>query len=471
MDELTAGQIAALERAVDAGEAAEDSGADSAGVIAAIEAELSTETFDAANAVRDALTSQQGETPADVIAAVEEVIDDTVDEALAASDMDTSLFVPLGVEEIREGTVRTEVIEDRDAALGEIAAEAAAVEVAALDSGATALEAAEQAQQAADDKREELLGKTTIVERVAEPNPVDSGNPQPVDTPPEAIVVLSNADDKVISTSGADDRFEVVPQVFVDATDTALGNQEFGRDVIVDLDDRVSLGGGSGEQSSGIGGASGDQTAQVGVDLGALGDVVYLEGVDGINDVSFDRHQVGREGMNSLKISTTVESTDDQGNAIANAGEVNIFKQFDPLTDRFAVETLELADTQGNSEYWSLSTTEAVRDGGRVTDTYIQTDVSNTGKGILIGSDDTDDTYVVNGDAAGVGAEVMVVGFDGSDTIDLSSFAGVDEELTATLNADTGNVELSVDDEVRLTLLGTGLAEEDLSTALILSES
>jgi len=183
--------------------------------------------------------------------------------------------------------------------------------------------------------------------------------------------------------------------------------------------------------------------------------VVYLEGVDGIGDVSFDRHQVGREGMNSLKISTTVQSTDDQGNPIANEGEVNIFKQFDPLTDRFAVETLELADTQGNSEYWSLSTTEAVREGGRVTDTYIQTDVSNTGKGILIGSDNTDDTYVVNGDAAGVGAEVMVVGFDGSDTIDLSSFAGADEELTATLNADTGNVELTVDDEVRLTLLGT----------------
>ena len=40
------------------------------------------------------------------------------------------------------------------------------------------------------------------------------------DPAPEAIVVLSNADDKVISTSGADDRFEVVPQVFVDETDT-----------------------------------------------------------------------------------------------------------------------------------------------------------------------------------------------------------------------------------------------------------
>ena len=166
--------------------------------------------------------------------------------------------------------------------------------------------------------------------------------------------------------------------------------------------------------------------------------MVYLEGVSGIEGVNFERQQIGREGQNSLKITTTVEGVDENGSVVAsNASEVNIFKQFDALTDRFAIETLEISDTQGNSEYWSLSTAEAVRDGGRIMDTYITTDVSNTGKGILIGSDNTDDTYVVNGDAAGVGAEVMVVGFDGSDTIDLSSFAGADEELTATLNADT----------------------------------
>ena len=43
-----------------------------------------------------------------------------MDVALAATDMDTSLFVPIAVEEIREGTVRTEVIEDRDNALAQI---------------------------------------------------------------------------------------------------------------------------------------------------------------------------------------------------------------------------------------------------------------------------------------------------------------------------------------------------------------
>ena len=127
MDTLTAAQLTALDRAVDAGEDAEAAGGDVASVIAAVDAELAGEMFDAAQAVRDALTSQVGaSTTSEVIAAVEEVIDDAVDVALAATDMDTSLFVPIAVEEVREGTVRTEVIEDRDNALGLIAAEAAA---------------------------------------------------------------------------------------------------------------------------------------------------------------------------------------------------------------------------------------------------------------------------------------------------------------------------------------------------------
>ena len=100
MDELTASQIAALERAVAAGEDAEEAGDDVADVIAAISSELTGEMFDAAEVVRNALTSQAGAaTTSEVIAAVEEVIDDAVDVALAATDMDTSLFVPIAVEE------------------------------------------------------------------------------------------------------------------------------------------------------------------------------------------------------------------------------------------------------------------------------------------------------------------------------------------------------------------------------------
>ena len=37
--------------------------------------------------------------------------------------------------------------------------------------------------------------------------------------------------------------------------------------------------------------------------MDALGDVVYLEGVNNIDDgITFERFQVGREGENSLKI-------------------------------------------------------------------------------------------------------------------------------------------------------------------------
>ena len=232
MDSLTASQLAALERAVTAGEDEEAAGGDVASVISAINAELASETFEAAQAVRDALISQAGAaTTAEVINAVQEVIDDAVDVALAATDMDTSLFVPLAVEEIREGTVRTEVIEDRDAALNQIEAERAA-----------------NGEDAANALREQLLSVTTVVDRTPE---------VAQDPAPEAIVVLSNADDIVISTSGADDRFEVVPQVFVDGNDQELVEQDAGRDVIVDLDARDG-GASDGDGSSSGGGDGGD---------------------------------------------------------------------------------------------------------------------------------------------------------------------------------------------------------------------
>ena len=161
---------------------------------------------------------------------------------------------------------------------------------------------------AADDCVIDLLGKTTVVDRA----------PEVADDPaPEAIVVLSNADDKVISTSGADDRFEVIPQVYVDSTGTAYDDdtktdqevaeqeQSFGQNVIVDLDARdTGTSDGGGSTSGGV------------MDPNALGDVVYLEGVSGIDGVNFERFQVGREGENSLKISATVtaQDVDEDGN-------------------------------------------------------------------------------------------------------------------------------------------------------------
>ena len=71
--------------------------------------------FDQAQAVRDALVLIRFQQRLRMmVAAAQGAFADVVDEALAATDMDTSLFVPIAVEEIREGTVRTEVIENRD---------------------------------------------------------------------------------------------------------------------------------------------------------------------------------------------------------------------------------------------------------------------------------------------------------------------------------------------------------------------
>jgi hypothetical protein len=248
----------------------------------------------------------------------------------------------------------------------------------------------------------------------------------------------------------------------VDQTDTALSNQDAGKDVIVDLDSRDSSGAGYGDGGSSAGETSGVGGQSSSVDLDALGDVVYLEGVNGIGDVNFARQQIGREGQNSLKITTTVEGVDENGSVVAsNNSEVNIFKQFDALTDRFAIETLEISDTQGNSEYWSLSTAEAVRDGGRIMDTYITTDVSNTGKGILIGSDTGSDQYVVNADADD-SAEIMVVGFDASDSIDLTAFG---DDLTTSVNG--SDVEVSnANGDIVVTLIGLG-AETSIDEQLI----
>jgi hypothetical protein len=188
-----------------------------------------------------------------------------------------------------------------------------------------------------------------------------------------------------------------------------------------------------------------------------------FEDVNGIGDVNFERQQIGREGQNSLKITTTVKGVDANDVEVAsNTSEVNIFKQFDALTDRFAIETLEISNTQGDSEYWSLSTAEAVRGDGRITDTYITTDVSNTGKGILIGSDTADDKYVVNADADD-SAEIMVVGFDATDSIDLTDFGA---DLSASLNG--SDVEVSnANGDIVVTLIGLG-AQTDIDNQLIL---
>ena len=60
------------------------------------------------------------------------------------------------------------------------------------------------------------------------------------------------------------------------------------------------------------------------------------------------------------------------------------------------------------------------------------------------------DKYVVNADADD-SAEIMLVGFDSNDTLDLSAFG---DDLTTSVNEETGAVEVSDADGIRVTLIG-----------------
>ena len=166
---------------------------------------------------------------------------------------------------------------------------------------------------------------------------------------------------------------------------------------------------------------------------------------------------------------------DENGTQIVNDGSVTVFKQFDAVSGRFAMETLEIAaDAGAESEYWSLSKTEAVRDGGRIMDTKIVTDISETDKGILVGSSSQDDFVVVSDGSSDGAAEVKIVGFDSGDTIDLSSFGATHYEVSTDENGNSViNVGTSVEGEgadeleVSLTLMGitdtSGLGLDELT--------
>ena len=130
------------------------------------------------------------------------------------------------------------------------------------------------------------------------------------------------------------------------------------------------------------------------------------------------------------------------------------------------METLEISDLQGNSEYWSLSGAQADRDStGAIQNTYVTTDVSNTGKGILVGSSDGDNFKVDAGYAGTDSVELLLTSFDSNDTIDLSAFG---EGLSHSVNADTGNVELISGDAVKVTLIGI-TDTSDLDNQLVLA--
>ena len=70
-----------------------------------------------------------------------------------------------------------------------------------------------------------------------------------------------------------------------------MGNQEFGKDVIVDL-------------------------AQRDPKIAKSDDGYFLSGVLGIHDINISRISVGRDGNTSMKIETVI-----QGDGVSNSGE------------------------------------------------------------------------------------------------------------------------------------------------------
>ena len=102
---------------------------------------------------------------------------------------------------------------------------------------------------------------------------------------------------------------------------------------------------------------------------------------------------------------------------------------------------------------------------GAILNTYVTTDVSNTGKGILVGSDNADSFKVEAGYGGSDSVELLLTSFDANDTIDLSAFG---EGLSHSVNAETGNVELTSGDDVKVTLIGI-TDPSDLDNQLVLA--
>ena len=207
------------------------------------------------------------------------------------------------------------------------------------------------------------LIRAEVVDRVTDPNDPDAADfervfivdrPTNSEAAQAAIFVLGNADDKVVSTGGTGDRFEFVPQGYRGSDDLLLSDQSFGNDVIVDL-------------------------ARRDPEFSKTDDVIFLKGVTSIDEVVMSRTSVGREGNTSLKIQTSIES-----DGAINDGEITVFKQFDPLVNRFAVEQLEIETLSGDIQVWSLPTVAAIRDGRRIVDTVIESNIGDTGRAILL---------------------------------------------------------------------------------------
>lgn len=290
------------------------------------------------------------------------------------------------------------------------------------------------------------LIRASVIDRDIDPNDSDVGSferlsvisrPENNDAAQAAIFVLGNADDKVISTGGTGDRFEFLPQGYKGSNDILLSDQSFGQDVIVDL-------------------------ARKDPQFSQTDDVIFLKGVDSIDELAMSRTSVGREGNTSLKIQTNIGV-----GANVNNGEITIFKQFDPLVTRFAIERLEIEDLNGNVQGWSLPTVSAIRDGRKIVDTVMETDIGGTGKAILIGSMVENESFKVKGDGNFGGLqyggdsnfEVKLIGFEIGDKLDLSQVGLMNDYIMISAQGGFSFQSMSNGSAQAISVGATGLLE------------
>ena len=163
-------------------------------------------------------------------------------------------------------------------------------------------------------------------------------------------------------------------------------------------------------------------------------------------------------GNNSADSSLRVEWT---GDATNPGGDVTLYRQYDPTTDRFRVEDVQLGD-----DTYSLGQTDAVRDvDGNIIGSIYTTDAP---KSILVGSDNVQETF--SSSLKGPQGTMIIGGFQGSDDlIDLSDsvFTTFNPETDLDDNGD-GTFYLTVhgqNGEVMEIFLQGTFNEEDLLLA------
>lgn len=205
---------------------------------------------------------------------------------------------------------------------------------------------------------------------------------QPGDEQIETKFRPSNADEVMLG-SGQSDIYAHSAQVFINETSgTATGDQDFGRDTVVER--------------------------------GGANDVISLEASISdllVGNLELGRMERGREGDDrSLNIRYKNDPSDSSD---LNGVDLIVYKQFVDYDSTFRVEGLELVDPDGG--YHTLSFGEAVSDS--------ELKVDGATDAVLVGREGYADTFTVKDTGSGTSADLYMVGFEyGSDSLDFSGY-------------------------------------------------